>query len=79
MSTITKLTKTNLPLHPAVGFTYIIELSNGERFQTNSDELMGTFCYDTSKPIGNQFDEDKAREMAAKDFQNLVGESWPSE
>ena len=42
---ITKLTATS-EFHPAVGRTYIIELSNGERFPITTDELMERYSPD---------------------------------
>jgi hypothetical protein len=78
MSTITKLTPTST-IHPAVGRIFVIELSNGERFETNADALMGTYCYDATKPIGQGFDDEKADRMVEANFQELIGESWKSE
>lgn len=45
MATITKLTATS-QFNPAVGKTYIMELSNGERFEVTDDELMERFSPD---------------------------------
>ena len=63
MTTITKLTKTNLPYHPALGHIFVVELSNGESFDCYEDELMDRFGY----------------ERVLNNFQELVGESWESE
>ena len=78
MTTITNLISTST-IHPAVGRIFIIELSNGERFETNADALMGTYCYDATKPIGQGFDDEKADRMVETNFQELIGESWKSE
>jgi|688.fasta_scaffold1274340_2 hypothetical protein len=78
MSTITKLTPTS-QIHPAVGKIFIIELSNGERFETNADELMDAYCYDSTKPVGQAFDDEKAHRMVENNFQELLGEGWKSE
>lgn len=77
MTTITKLTPTST-IHPAVGRIFIIELSNGERFETNADELMGSYCYDETKPTGYGFEDEKANRMVETNFQELIGESWQS-
>jgi len=42
---IEKITPTS-EFHPAVGRTYIIELSNGERFPITDDELMEKYSPD---------------------------------
>jgi len=78
MTTITKLTPTRF-IHPAVGRIFDIELSNGETFETNADELMGRYCYDHTKSIGYGFDDEKADRLVENNFQELVGESWKSE
>ncbi len=78
MTTITKLTPTS-EIHPALGKIFIIELSNGERSPITADELMGAYCYDSSKPAGRGFDDEKASRMVVTNFQELIGESWRSE
>lgn len=78
MSTITKIIPTRF-IHPAVGRIFDLELSNGEIIETNADELMGLYCYDSTKPFGYGFDDEKADRMVETNFQELVGESWKSE
>lgn len=78
MTTITNLIPTS-QVHPAVGRIFTIELSNGERFQTNADKLMSLYCYDNTKPIGQGFDDEMADRMVCTNFQELVGKSWQSE
>jgi hypothetical protein len=78
MTTITNLTPTS-QVHPAVGRIFMIELSNGESFQTDADALMGTYCYDATKPIGQGFDDEKAHRMVETNFQELIGNIWRSE
>jgi len=75
MSTITKLTPTST-FNPATGRTFIIELSNGERFITDSEELLDKYCYDETKPAGQAFDDEKADELVGNNFQTLLNKSW---
>jgi len=77
-TTITKLIPTP-QIHSALGRIFIIELSNGERFQTDADALMGIYCYDATKPAGFGFDDEKADRMVGNNFQELVGGIWRSE
>ena len=70
-TTITKLTPTGY--HPALGRIFIIELSNGERFQVSADELINSYCYD------GKYDDEKASRMVGNNFQELLRESWKSE
>lgn len=77
-TTITNLTPTS-QIHPALGRIFIIELSNGERFQTDADALMGAYCYDATKPAGFGFDDEKAGRMVGNNFQELIGEIWRAE
>lgn len=71
-TTITKLTPTPT-FHPAVGRFFIIELSNGERFETNAETLLGAYCYDETKPVGSGFDDEMADRLVQNNFQELVG------
>lgn len=66
-TTITKLTPTS-DYCPAMGRTFIIELSSGERFKTNTEELINSYCYDEG------YDDVKADRMMENNFQELVGE-----
>jgi hypothetical protein len=77
-TTITKLTPTT-DIHPALGRIFIIELSNGERFQVSADELINSYCYDATRPIGQGYDDEKAGRMVEDNFQELLRESWKSE
>lgn len=67
MTTITKLTPTS-NYCPAMGRTYVIELSNGERFETNTEELINSYCYE------GKYDDEKADRMIIGNFQELIGE-----
>jgi hypothetical protein len=74
MTSITKLTPTP-EYNPAVGRIFIIELSNGERFETNYEDLVSAYCY--SPDFG--YDDEKIDRLVVNNFQELVGESWKSE
>ena len=74
-TTVTKITPTS-EFNPAVGKTYIVELSNGERFPISADALLSRYCYDENRPVGEAFDNEFADELVYNDFQNLVNEGW---
>jgi hypothetical protein len=68
-TTITKLTPTS-DYHPAVGRMFIIELSNGERFEVSTEELIGKYCYD------GKYDDVKIDRMMSDNFQELIGAKY---
>ena len=68
-TTITKLTPTS-NYHPAVGRMFIIELSNGERFEVNTEELIDKYCYN------NGYDDEKIDRMIDNNFQELIGAKY---
>jgi len=69
LPTITKLTPTT-EIHPALGKIFIIELSNGERFQMYAEEFINMYCYDEG------YLEEKVDRLMENNFQELLGEQW---
>jgi hypothetical protein len=68
-TTITKLTSTS-DYCPAMGRTFIIELSNGERFKVTTEELINSYCYE------EKYDNEKADRMMNNNFQELIGAKY---
>jgi hypothetical protein len=68
-TTITKLTPTS-DYHPAVGRMFIIELSNGERFEVSTEEFIDKYCYD------GKYDDVKIDRMMSDNFQELIGAKY---
>ena len=74
-TTITKLTPTS-DYHPAVGRMFIIELSNGERFEVSTEELIGKYCYMGTEDWKTGYDDEKINRMMNNNFQELIGANY---
>jgi hypothetical protein len=74
-TTITKLTPTS-NYHPAVGRMFIIELSNGERFEVSTEELIGKYCYMGTEKRKTGYDDEKIDRMMNNNFQELIGAKY---
>lgn len=79
MKKIISITKTKQPYHPAVGYYYQINFSDGSSVEASDDELMGKYCYDETKPIGQQTDFRLAEQLEREDWKALVGRDWIEE
>jgi len=74
-TTITKLTPTS-NYCPATGRAYIMELSNGERFEVSTEELIGKYCYMGTEDWKTGYDDEKIDRMMNNNFQELIGAKY---
>jgi hypothetical protein len=72
--TITKLTPAMYSF--TMGRMFIIELSNGERFEISTDELVGKYCYMGTEDWKTGYDDEKINRMIPNNFQELIGAKY---